>query len=125
MVRLDEVVNLDAPLLPFFILGETIGHGVQDLTYDTALDFRVFAIAYGYRGQQKFLRWGRVVGPYKEEFGFETVPMLYQGPFFKEVMHRYTTGRTAMGANHMREGIVMVPAVERTAICSPRLDARF
>ncbi|MDH6146537.1 MULTISPECIES: hypothetical protein [Paraburkholderia] len=39
---------------------------------------------------------------------------MYRGPFSQVVMREHTDGKTTMGAKHIREGIVMVPAVERT-----------
>lgn len=106
--------NPYGPIKSFFILGETIGRGAQDLPYDTLLDFRVFAMVAGYGGHREFLSWGEVGGFYKDVLGFETVPVLYRGPFSEAFMREYTDGRTAMGAEHIREGIVMIPAKERT-----------
>ena len=53
-------------------------------------------------------------GSLKAQFNFETVPVLYRGPFSVAAMRKHTDGRTMMGADHIREGIVMVPARERT-----------
>lgn len=106
--------NPDGPARPYFILGETVGRGVQDLHYGTLLEFRVFALAFGYRGGQVFADWDTTSGFYKDVLGFETVPVLYRGPFSEAVMKEYTDGRTAMGAEHIREGLVMVPAKECT-----------
>jgi len=98
---------------PNFMLGETYGPGVQDLTYGKEVGFRVFASAYGYRGNQCYQNWSFVAGVLQSEFKFETVPVLYRGPFSKEIMSQYTNGKTTMDANHIREGIVMVPTIER------------
>lgn len=113
--RIDEVQrdNDDGVAVPNFILGETFGPGVQDLAYGKEVGFRVFAAAYGYRGDQRYQDWSFVEGALKERYGFETVPVLYRGPFSVAVMGEYTDGRTTMSAEHMREGVVMVPAVER------------
>lgn len=99
--------------VPNFILGETYGPGVQDLAYGKAIGFRVFAVAYGYRDQLTFQNWSSVTGSLKEAFGFETVPELYCGPFSEAVMREHTDGVTTLDAEHLREGIVMVPLQER------------
>ena len=116
VARIDKELhdNPDGPVVPFFILGETIGRGVQDLDYGLALDFRIFAMADGYRGHQTFMNWSSVTGSFKAIWDIETVPVLYRGPFSETVMREYTDGLTTLGADHIREGIVMVPTQERT-----------
>ncbi len=113
--RIDEMQrdNADGVAVPNFILGETFGPGVQDLAYGKEVGFRVFAAAYGYRGDQRYQNWSFVEGSLKAQFGFETVPVLYRGPFSAVIMREHTDGKTTMTAEHIREGIVMVPAVER------------
>jgi RNA ligase (TIGR02306 family) len=96
---------------PSFILGETYGPGVQDLTYEGKLGFRVFAAARGYRGELRYLDWDHVC-QWSHNLEIKTVPELYRGPFSVEVMNEYTRGKTTLGA-HIREGIVMVPVRER------------
>ena len=115
VARINEVQrDTTGVVVPNFILGETFGPGVQDLTYGNGVGFRVFAAAYGYRGDQRYQSWSFVEGSFKAQFNFETVPVLYRGPFSVAAMREHTDGKTAMGADHIREGIVMVPAVERT-----------
>lgn len=115
VARIDEVQrDTTGVVVPNFILGETFGPGVQDLTYGNGVGFRVFAAAYGYRGDQRYQNWSFVEGSLKTHLNFETVPVLYCGPFSVAAMREHTDGKTAMGADHIREGIVMVPAVERT-----------
>lgn len=113
--RIDELQRIDSRDInePTFILGETFGPGVQDLTYGTAVDFRVFAVACGYRDNQAYCDWCIVELTAKEILKVETVPVLYKGLFSVDVMRQYTDGKTTMAANHLREGIVMVPVVER------------
>jgi RNA ligase (TIGR02306 family) len=115
IARIDEVQrdNMDGVAEPNTILGETFGPGVQDLTYGQEIGFRVFAAAYGYSGNHHYQNWSFVEGALKAQFGFETVPVLYRGPFSEDVMRKYTSGRTTLGAGHIREGIVMVPTQER------------
>lgn len=123
IARIDEVQreNPDGVIVPFFILGETIGPGVQDLAYGKDVQFRVFAAASGYRGMQQFQNWDFVTGSLKAEFGFETVPVLYRGPYSVAAMREHTDGNTALGAGHIREGIVMVPTVERSTMSIGRV----
>lgn len=115
VARIDEMQrdNEEGVTEPNFILGETFGPGVQDLAYGKEVGFRVFAAAYGYRGDQQYQNWSFVEGTLKAELGFETVPVLYRGPFSEAVMQEHTDGATTMSAGHIREGIVMVPPVER------------
>ena len=107
--RLDEVVMHTNLTEPLFILGETYGPGVQDLTYGKELEFRVFAVACRYRGSF-YHSWSFVSGSLKNMFDFETVPVLYQGPFSVEKMREFTDGKTTLDANHIREGIVITRA---------------
>ena len=44
---------------------------------------------------------------------FTLVPLLYEGPFSEAVLRDHTDGATALGGKHIREGIVVRPAVER------------
>lgn len=113
--RIDEEQrdNPEGVAAPSFILGETFGPGVQDLAYGTEIGFRVFAAASGYRGGQGYENWSFVEGALKTRFGFETVPVCYRGPFSAVVMQEHTEGKTMLAAGHIREGIVMVPAVDR------------
>ena len=96
-----------------FIFGEAFGQGVQDLGYgstSTAPGFRVFGIVVGevFLGHDELERELAVMG-------LARAPVLYRGPFGQDIMRSYTTGResvSGLGA-HIREGIVITPAVER------------
>lgn len=112
--RIDEeqrhgTIDFDAPE---FIVGETFGPGVQDLSYGKEVGFRMFAAVRGYRGDQSYHDWDDVVHTAKA-IGLETVPVLYRGPYSEAVMREHTDGKTLLAADHIREGIVMVPARER------------
>lgn len=105
---------------PVFVLGEVFGHGVQDLHYgastakDERLGFRCFDIYIGLPGQGFFLD-DMNLDAACEGMGIERVPVLYRGPFSREVMQRYTDGTESVSGNgmHIREGIVMKPVKER------------
>ena len=112
--KIDELQRSDptGPPQPIIILGETIGPGVQDLPYFKDICLRVFSVVSGYR-VKKYHNWDAVEGELKEFFGYETVPVLYRGPFSEEIMKEHTDGKTALEADHIREGIVITPVVER------------
>lgn len=107
--RMDEFPQVTAPL---FFLGETIGPGIQDLSYEGKLSFRLFAIANGYRGSQRYYNYSEMHDA-ATYFKIDTVPELYRGSFSCSVMRDYTDGKTTIGGKHIREGIVMVPVFER------------
>ena len=97
---------------PFYVLGEVYGRGVQDLHYgERNPAFRVFDVYVGQPGQGRYLAPEEVEtclrGP------FPLVPVLYRGPFSTAVMLEHTDGTTALGAGHVREGVVVRPAAER------------
>jgi len=105
--------------LAVYVLGEI--YGIQDLKYganpgqDETLGFRVFAIYVGAPSRGDFsddrnlerlcglLEWPRV-------------PVLYRGPFSKALMLEHTNGRETVSGQelHMREGLVVTTAEERT-----------
>jgi len=113
--RIDDLQREDAagPSTPLFILGETYGPGVQDLAYGDKVAFRAFAAVNGYRGEQRFWDWSCIESELKPRFEVETVPVLYRGPYSEAAMREHTDGKTSMGVDHIREGIVIVPQVER------------
>jgi len=107
---------------PVFLLGESFGVGVQDLHYgadttaDRTLGFRVFAIFVGNQAD----RSGRFLHDDELEdachrLDLERVPVLYRGPFSKEVMLEHTVGREQVSGKeeNIREGLVVTPAIER------------
>ena len=100
---------------PFFVLGEVFGAGVQDLTYGTQKStFRIFDVALGYRGHQTYYDADKLES-LAEKLQLPHVPILYKGPFSKEIMLEHTRGKeTVSGTSaHVREGIVIRPAQER------------
>ena len=89
----------------FHILGEIYGAKVQDLKYGlNTQGFRVFDIAI----DGKYQSW-----EYVNSHGWETAPALYQGPYSKETVISLTDGPSTLpGADHIREGVVIRPALE-------------
>lgn len=120
---MDKVLSVLGPLAddagkPQFIFGEVFGRTasgacVQDLTYtDQPLDYRAFDICSGNRGTQEFAP----LGGFTELCALmdvPTVPVLYVGPYSKEVVLQHTDGKTTLGAgSHIREGVVVKSANE-------------
>lgn len=113
MESMEEDVEFNDPL---FLLGETFGGSVQKgFGYDRAVpEFRLFDVCVGFRGDQHYFGYEarlRVA----EQLGIETVPILYRGPFSKEVLYQYTNGKETLSGKeaHIREGVVVTPVEER------------
>ncbi|MCV9964367.1 RNA ligase (ATP) [Pararhizobium sp. BT-229] len=108
---------------PLTIMGETFGPGVQDLHYGKELGFRMFGACSGYRGGLDHY------GPEKRAelaavLGVEQVHCFYRGPFSWETLAEHTDGKTATGAGHIREGVVVTPVVQRDHIRLGRVIAK-
>ena len=101
------------PMLPFYILGEIFGKGVQDLHYGLqSPSFRVFDVYIGEPGQGRYLD-PAALADYMYELGVETVPVLFQGPFSKDKIEELTNGKETINGHHVREGVVIKPLIER------------
>lgn len=111
LLEFDKQVKQTQPL---FLLGEVYGKGVQDLNYDDELGFRVFDVVTGYRGQQRYMNWEDACTLIKQ-LDLKTVPELYKGPFSKQTLEQYTTGKETVSGKsiHLREGVVVKPLIER------------
>jgi RNA ligase (TIGR02306 family) len=101
----------------FYILGEVFGKGVQDLTYGTEKpQFRVFDIYVGNpgEGQDRYIN-AEQLQAFCTALNVQTVPIVYAGPFSKEVMEKMTNGYETVSGNeaNIREGVVIKPAKER------------
>lgn len=100
-----------------FILGEVFGSGVQDLNYSlTKPDFRAFDIYVGNRNNGKYLNWDdvrNIINNLVKNDKIKTVPELYRGKINQEVLETLRSGKTTLGGNHIREGIVIKPLQER------------
>ena len=105
-------MRLAADGQPFYLLGEVYGRGVQDLHYgEPNPAFAVFDAYIGEPGQGRYLSAAELVASLADLFTL--VPLLYEGPFAEAVLLEYTDGATALGGKHVREGVVVRPAVER------------
>lgn len=89
---------------PVMFFGEIFGQGVQDLTYGVPPDFRMFDIRVG----QWYMDY-----PYMaalcEHNGLPSVPVLYRGGFYLEIVKALTEGKERVSGkqNHFREGVVV------------------
>jgi RNA ligase (TIGR02306 family) len=105
-------------LEPFYILGEVFGNGVQDnFTYGLPsgkIDFRLFDVYMGAPHSGRYLNFDE-----KQQvalaLNIPMVPILYRGPFSKEIMYMHTDGKETLSGKsvHMREGTVVTPVIER------------
>ena len=97
------------------VFGEIYGLGVQDLDYGIKDGYRVFDISVN----GKYLDW-EALKAVCAEFGVELVPVLYEGPFSRDLLKRFTYGPTTLAAPDKirssfkdREGCVITPQVEQ------------
>ena len=90
--------------------GEVFGSKIQDLHYGHKgkLGFRAFDIL----ADGKYLDT-EVFFALCARYGLETVPTLYRGPYALETIRALSEGNTTLADNHIREGVVVKPVVER------------
>jgi RNA ligase (TIGR02306 family) len=115
------------------VFGEVYGRGVQDLAYgidakDQRVGYAVFdvAVATG----DDVVRWldSAELAELLEKVGLPAVPRLYEGPYSERVLIELAGGtETVSGTSaHLREGLVVRPAVERySPITGGRAIAKF
>ena len=93
------------------VLGEVYGAGIQDLGYGIrrgTLGFRVFDISV----DREWMSPDEMVAACAE-YGLETVPRVWEGPWSRQACEAAMSGRTLLDADHIREGVVIRPLVER------------
>lgn len=96
-----------------FLLGEAFGLGVQDLAYGGQAgqpQFRAFSIVVGGR----FLSDAELEQTL-QRMGLVRATVLYRGPFSQAILEEHTNGKESVSGQgvHLREGVVVVPLVER------------
>lgn len=94
------------------LYGEVFGQ-VQDLRYDTErgqVRFRAFDVLIGNRWMGADVFYGAASGLTDEQ----RVPLVYSGLYSEQKMEELAVGDSAI-AKHLAEGIVIVPAMERTS----------
>ena len=97
------------------VFGEIYGAGIQDMDYGITDGYRVFDISVN----GKYLDW-EAVKTACAECGVATVPVLYEGPFSKDLVKQFTYGRTTLAEPNKikssfkdREGCVITPQIEQ------------
>ncbi len=103
---------------PFFMLGEIFGPGVQDLHYGTQKAFCLFDVYVGPLVGGRYLNdqeKRQFVGDFAPVYQLKRVPVLYRGPYSKQIVDELTDGNETVSGNstNVREGIVITPTVER------------
>lgn len=112
---LDKVIELsNATGKISYLMGEVFGSGVQDLAYGMAKGekrFLLFNVAIGH----KCFVGDSEIETVTQEYQVERVPVLYRGPFSESVLESFTNGKETVSGQegHIREGVVVTPAVER------------
>lgn len=92
----------------YIVYGEIYGNKIQDLTYGLDdIDLVVFDIKY----KGVYISWDEVVA-FCNNFGLPTVPVLYIGPWNKEMLTTYTDGKSMLYDKQIREGCVIKPIKE-------------
>ncbi len=95
-----------------FLFGEIVGKGVQDLHYVDKPELFLFAYGFlsvtGFSSQQGPLYLGpQTLTNVARAIGCSTVPILNDDELFgPDTIDKYTSGKTKLGAGHIREGVV-------------------
>ncbi|MGD9725428.1 MAG: RNA ligase family protein [Nitrospiraceae bacterium] len=105
------------------VFGEIFGQGVQSLHYGCKKQkgFRAFDIYVdgNYLDYDTFVEQCKLAG-------VETAPPVYRGPFSLEKLKEISAGKSTLpGADHIREGVVVRPAVERRDPTLGRVVLKF
>jgi RNA ligase (TIGR02306 family) len=98
------------------LFGEIFGRGVQDLHYgSTKAEFRAFDIAL----DRVFVGNNPDSVVSKDalfaEMGIERVPVLYRGPWDSELLITHRDGKTTLGGQNIREGIVVTAVGDQSS----------
>lgn len=96
---------------PVFIMGEIFGRGVQDLHYGASKpEFRIFEIRVGdeYLPRDP-IGFGHLDSQTRHggTLGLDAVPVLYHGRFDVTELEKVRDGKTVVGGENIREGIVV------------------
>lgn len=105
------LTSLGAEHRQVVLYGEIFGSKIQNLDYGNRhgrLGYRAFDLLVDgrYLDAECFRKSC-------ERFGVDMVPVLYEGAFDLETVRTLAEGTTTMGADHIREGVVVRPLVER------------
>ena len=96
------VTEITTPL-PVRIFGEIFGGSVQDLKYGmTSSVFRVFDVQVGYNFVSR-----KIAEHICLCLGLQMLPILYSGPFDMDAIVAVRDGKTVIGGDNVREGVVV------------------
>jgi len=106
------------------LYGEIFGSRVQK-----GFEYNVVSGKFGYRAFDLLVD-GKYVDTveFREicaQYGVETVPELYRGSFSLAKIKELANGKTTLGADHIREGVVVKPIAERTHPKIGRMVLKF
>jgi len=107
------------------LLGETFGQGVQDLHYGQKNPtFRVFD---AYLGQYPMGRYANddELTQIVDRLKIDRVPVLYRGPYSKEVVMSFRDGKDTISNSNVREDVVVRPVMERRDDLLGRVQLKF
>jgi RNA ligase (TIGR02306 family) len=93
------------------LYGEVFGSGIQDLQYGHAPGKLSF-LAFDVRINGDFVSYEEFVR-ITDEAEIERVPEFYRGPYSAEIVAKHTDGKTTVGGDHIREGVVVRTVAER------------
>mgnify|MGYP001555217972 CR=1 FL=1 len=97
-----------------YFLGEIYGEGVQDLQYGKkGKHFALFDICIVIGSTKRWCN-PESVRKIADNFGFDTVPSIYEGPFSQQELERARDGKDTLSNSHVREGVVVRLMEERT-----------
>lgn len=106
------------------LFGEVYGTGIQKgYNYDVTpgkVGFRAFDLLVDgrYVDHDFFMEKCK-------EYGIETAPVLYRGPFSLQAIRNVADGPTTIGDGHIREGVVVRPVKERRHPSVGRLVMKY
>jgi len=90
------------------VYGEIYGPGVQDLSYGNEKAMRIFDINLDTR----YVNFHELES-YARAMNLDMVPILARGKYSKEFIDEHVGGNTTLDKDHIREGIVIKPVMER------------
>jgi len=97
------------------LYGEVFGGNVQNLNYGIekgrGFGFRAFDLYVDYGNGGHFVDWDVLVKYCSGDI--DTAPVLYRGPFDFDKIKEVADGKTTIGGDHIREGVVIKPVKER------------
>jgi RNA ligase (TIGR02306 family) len=93
------------------LFGEVFGSKIQNLSYGHAGTFGF--VAFDLLADGRYLDAGDFE-TVCARFGVPTAPVVYRGPFSVDAVKAVSGGKTTMGSDHIREGVVVRPTTERS-----------